>query len=186
MRYFAFSIKSRKNSVRSETDRWHKRRMLHTDLVNPSALNSQFVLIDGDDLFILQDRFILRSDCSQVGRHEQRGGKYSPYGHLHLALFVAQTEVADDQLQEKRACQRLSLSIVSSTFFLVFDISFLTTRCGCLCVCLQCSNWKNKNRGTPRLEEHYRFLYWFNSIRVREGKGPRMVQDIIRGNIFSV
>lgn len=66
------------------------------DLVDPSALDAQLVLIHGYDLLVLQYRLVLRPDGPQVRRHQQRGGEYGPYGHLHLTLFVTQTEVADD------------------------------------------------------------------------------------------
>lgn len=68
----------------------------YTDLVNSSSLDSQLVLIDRYDFPVLQNRLVLGSNRPQVDGHEQWGGKYSPYGHLHLALFVAQTEVTDN------------------------------------------------------------------------------------------
>jgi len=74
-----------------------------TDLVDPAALDAEAVLVDGDDLLVLEDGAVVGLDGAQGDRHEERRRKDGPHGHLRLGLLVAQTEVADDQLQRKGA-----------------------------------------------------------------------------------
>lgn len=74
-------------------------RSRRTYLVDSPALDSERVLIDGDDLTVLQDRLELGPDRSQIDGHHQRGRHDGPQRHLGLGLLVAQAEVADDQLQ---------------------------------------------------------------------------------------
>ena len=76
-------------------DSWTRK----TNLVNSSSLDSKLVLIDGNDLFVDQDRLILGPDGSQVDGHQEGGGEDCPHGHLGLAPLVTQAEVSDDELQ---------------------------------------------------------------------------------------
>ena len=69
-------------------------------LINPSSLNSKLILIDGDDLLVYEDGFVLGPDGPKVHGHEKWGSKDGPHGHLGLALLVAQAEVANDQLEK--------------------------------------------------------------------------------------
>jgi len=83
----------RQSKKNNDNSPWH--------LANPASLNTQRVLIDGDDPLVEQNVLHLRFHGAQVDRHEERGGQYGPDGHLHFALVVTQAEIADDQLQPK-------------------------------------------------------------------------------------
>lgn len=63
------------------------------------ALHAQRVLVDGNDLFVLQQFFGFGTNVSQVVGHQKWGSHDSPQGHLSLLLIVAQAEVPYDQLE---------------------------------------------------------------------------------------
>ena len=75
-------------------------------------MDAQFVLVDSDDFPILQDGPVVGFDGPQVDGHEQGSGKDGPHGHLGLGLFVAEAEIADDQLQEKHTKRSRSRHIL--------------------------------------------------------------------------
>lgn len=68
-------------------------------LVYPPSLNTQRILINSNDFLVLQDGFVFGPYGPQVHGHEERSGQNGPDGHLGLALFVTQSEIAYDQLK---------------------------------------------------------------------------------------
>lgn len=79
----------------SREQRVNSRSVAH--FVYPSTLNTQRILVHGDDLLVLQDGFVLWPDCSKIDGHQQRRRQYRPNRHLRFALLVTQPEVTDDQ-----------------------------------------------------------------------------------------
>ena len=73
--------------------------------VDPSALDAERILIDGDELAVEQNGFEFGPDGSQIDGHEQRCRQNAPDGHLRFGLLVAQAEVAHDQLPQRETKQ---------------------------------------------------------------------------------
>ena len=82
--------------------------VLHEDvdgvlLVDPPALVSHGVLVDGDGAGVDQDLDHVGVDVAHVVGHDERRRQDRPDRHLHPGLVLAQREVADDQLDEGKA-----------------------------------------------------------------------------------
>jgi hypothetical protein len=67
-----------------------------THLIYSTPLIAKGILIYSNDLFVLQDGFVLRSDRAQIHGHEKWRSQDSPQCHLRLTLFVAQSKVPDN------------------------------------------------------------------------------------------
>lgn len=68
-----------------------------THFVYPSTLDTQRILVHGDDLLVLQNGLVLRPDRPEIDGHQQRRRQYRPERHLRFTLFVTQTKVTDYQ-----------------------------------------------------------------------------------------
>lgn len=72
----------------------------HTHLGSAVSLLSQWVLADGDDVFVLQQLLGAGTNVPQIIRHEQRGGHDGPKRHLRLLLVMTQAKVPDHKLRK--------------------------------------------------------------------------------------
>ena len=69
-----------------------------------SSLDSQWILIDGDDVLGLQNSLHFGFNRSQIVGHDQRSGQNRPQSHLSSTLLVTEAEIANNQLntQERK------------------------------------------------------------------------------------
>lgn len=67
-------------------------------LIDSSPLDAERILIDRNNFAVLQNRLKLGPDRAQINGHHQRCSHNRPKRHLCFGLFVAESEVADDQL----------------------------------------------------------------------------------------
>lgn len=68
------------------------------------ALLAEWVLVDVNDEFVLQQLLGAWTDVPQVIGHEQRGSHDGPQCHLRLLLGVAQAKVPDHELKKRDQC----------------------------------------------------------------------------------
>lgn len=73
----------------------------HGVVSDSPALVPDGVLVDGDHVPVGQDLDKLGPDVPEVVGHDEGRGQRGPHRHLDAGLLVAQTEVADNQLEMK-------------------------------------------------------------------------------------
>lgn len=72
-----------------------------SDLSDLRSLYSEWILVDGDHVTVLEQSSRRPSDVSKVIGHEQRQGHDSPHPQLHFLLTLTQSEVTNCQLKTK-------------------------------------------------------------------------------------
>lgn len=65
------------------------------------ALLAEWVLVDVNDEFVLQQLLGAWTDVPQVIGHEQRGSHDGPQRHLRLLLGMAQAKVPNHELEKE-------------------------------------------------------------------------------------